>query len=85
VLQGLRALEIEEGAKEIRKNVEQLGRHLTVYYEYHQKLGTSLSTTVNHYNAGSREFKKLNKDVLRITGAGEELEVLALERPEKDE
>lgn len=84
VLQGLRALEIEEGAKEIRKNVEQLGKHLNVYNEYYQKLGTSLSTTVNHYNAAGKELNKVDKDVLRITGTSPELEQGAVERPDID-
>lgn len=82
VLQGLRALEIEEGAKEIRKRVEELGRHLHTYNEYYQKLGTSLSTVVNHYNTAGKELKKVDKDVLRITGASPLLEHGAVEKPE---
>ena len=31
VLQGLRAFQIEENAKEIRNNVEKLGKHITAY------------------------------------------------------
>jgi DNA recombination protein RmuC len=68
VLQGLKALQIEESAKEIRKNVEELGKHLSVYQEYHKKLGSSLSTTINHYNTASKELGKVDKDVVRITG-----------------
>jgi DNA recombination protein RmuC len=68
VLQGLRSLQIEEGAKEIRKRVEELGRHLAAYDTYYAKLGNTLATTVNHYNAGAKELKKVDKDVLRITG-----------------
>ena len=51
VLQGLRALQIEESAKEIRKRVEDLARHLGVYEEFMKKLGVNLSTTVNTYNS----------------------------------
>src|SRR3989344_5860800 len=39
VLQGLKALQIEESAKEIIKKVEDLGKHLKSYDEYHNKLG----------------------------------------------
>ena len=39
VLQGLRALQIEESAKEIRQRVEMLGKHLFAYNEYMEKLG----------------------------------------------
>ncbi len=68
VLQGLRGLQIEESAKEIKKRVEELGKHLLNYDQYMQKLGNTLQTTVNHYNIASKEFKKLDKDVFRISG-----------------
>ncbi len=82
VLQGLRALEIEEGAKEIRKRVEELGRHLHAYNDYYGKIGTSLSTVVNHYNTAGRELKKIDKDVLRISGVSPLLEQSTVEKPE---
>ncbi len=82
VLQGLRALEIEESAKEIRIRVEQLGRHLGAYNEYFLKLGNSLGTTVNHYNAAGKELGKVDKDVLRVTGESPTLDNLALEKPQ---
>ncbi|MEX2014205.1 MAG: DNA recombination protein RmuC [Parcubacteria group bacterium] len=81
VLQGLNALHIEEKAVEIIKRVEELGRHLKTYEEYYAKLGHSLSTTVNHYNSGYKELGKVDKDVLRITGAGVGLEPLTLDKP----
>lgn len=82
VLQGLKALQIEESAKAIRANVESLQKHLGSYAEYHQKLGNALGTAVNHYTASGKEFKKIDKDILRITGASMEFEPLALEKPE---
>ena len=81
VLQGLRALQIEETAKDIVKRVGELGKHLKSYEDYHQKLGNALGTVVNHYNNSGKEFKKLDKDVMRITDASPELEALALEKP----
>lgn len=68
VLQGLRALQIEESAKEIKKRVEELGKHLLNYDQYMKKVGDTLQTTVNHYNHASGEFRKIDKDVLRIGG-----------------
>jgi len=68
VLHGLRSLQIEEHAKEIQKRVGELSRHLAAYESYHDKMGKNLSTVVNQYNAGSKEFKKIDKDVTRITG-----------------
>ncbi len=81
VLYGFKAFKIEETAKDIAKNVEALGRHLNAYQDYYKKLGASLSTTVNHFNAGSKELGKIDKDVLRITGESAELETPLLERP----
>jgi DNA recombination protein RmuC len=85
VLQGLKAMQIEETAKDIIKRVAELSKHLGAYGEYHAKLGNSLSTVINHYNASGKEFKKIDKDVLRITGDSAGIEVLQLERPDFDE
>ena len=81
VLQGLKALKIEESAKEIIKKVEDLGKHLKAYDEYHNKLGNALSTVVNHFNASNKELKKIDKDVLRIAGSSPELSLLEVEKP----
>ncbi len=81
VLYGFKAFKIEETAKDIAKNVENLSRHLKAYEDYYKKLGTSLSTTVNHFNAGGKELGKIDKDVLRITGESPELIIEALDRP----
>jgi len=85
VLQGLNALKIEESAKEIRQNVELLGKHLVSYEEYMRKLGTHLGTTVNMYNAASKEFKKVDKNVLKITGEAMDIEPMTLEGPRSEE
>ncbi|MEI8269752.1 MAG: DNA recombination protein RmuC [bacterium] len=81
VLQGLKAMQIEESAKEIIKKVGDLGKHLKSYDEYHMKLGNALGTVVNHYNTSNKELKKIDKDVLRIAGSSPELSSLELERP----
>ncbi len=85
VLQGLKALQIEESAKEIRARVEELGRHLGSYESYMQKLGDHLGTSVNMYNKAYKELGKIDKDVLKITGEAVGMEPLALERPEGEE
>lgn len=85
VLQGLKALKIEESAKEIIKKVEDLGKHLKSFDEYHDKLGNALGTVVNHYNASNKELKKIDKDVLRIAGTSPELSTLSLEKPKMEE
>ncbi len=85
VLYGFKAFKIEETAKDIAKNVEALGRHLKAYEDYYKKLGNSLSTTVNHFNAGSKELGKIDKDVLRITGESVDFAVGLLEKPQQAE
>ncbi len=85
VIQGLKALEIEERAKEIVQRVGELGKHLKAYEDYHNKLGNNLATVINQYNFSSKELKKVDKDVLRITGTGAILEPSTLEKPEIDE
>jgi DNA recombination protein RmuC len=81
VLQGLKAMQIEEKAQDIVKRVGELGKHLKSYEEYYTKLGNTLGTAVNHYNAAGKELSKVDKDVMRITGTSAGVETLTLERP----
>lgn len=81
VLQGLKGMQIEESVKEIIKNIGDLQKHLVAYEEHYSKLGKALETAVNKYNTAGKEFKKIDKDVLRITGTGIDLEPLTLDKP----
>ncbi len=82
VLYGFKAFKIEEAAKDIAKNVEALGRHINAYQDFYKKLGASLSTTINHYNAGTKELGKIEKDVLRIDPAVDiDIDIATLDRP----
>ena len=81
VANGLKAFKVEENFKEIQKNIDGLGKHLKSYEDYYKKIGNALSTTVNHYNAGSKELGKIDKDVLKITGTSPELEAILLDKP----
>jgi DNA recombination protein RmuC len=85
VLQGLRALQIEESAKTIRSNVEKLGSHLITYEDFLRKMGNSLGTTVNHFNSAHKEFTKIDKDVARITESEKKIEPIILEKPKDEE
>lgn len=84
VIQGLRSLEIEEKAKDIQKRVGELGRHLQAYQDYQKRMGNSLKTTVNHYNASEKEFRKLDKDVVKINGGENSYEPDLIEGPTTD-
>lgn len=85
VLQGLRSLQIEEQAKDIQIRVGQLGQHIGKFDEFMQKLGNSLGTTVNHYNAAHKELGKVDKDVIKIAGADPSVDPLLLDKPRADE
>jgi DNA recombination protein RmuC len=85
VLQGLKALQIEESAKDIIKRVGELGNHLRTYEDMHVKLGKALETTVNHFNKSNHEFRKIDKDVMRITGDAISIETMTLDKPQTDE
>ncbi len=85
VLYGFRAFKVEEGAKEIQANVEKLSRHLSAYNEYFSKLGNSLGTTVNHFNAASKELGKIDRDVVKIAGESTGFEAISLDKPQKSE
>ncbi|MFH0852369.1 MAG: DNA recombination protein RmuC [bacterium] len=84
VLQGLRALQIEESAKEIRKYVEMLQKHLLSYEDYLKRLGNNLGTTVNMYNRAYKEFGKIDKDVVKITGTAGKIEPIQIEGPKEE-
>lgn len=83
VLQGLKAIELEKNVHEIVKRVGELGNHLNAYQLYMQKLGNNLGTTVNMYNSASSEFKKIDKDVVKISNGTAKVDVQLdlLEKP----
>jgi len=85
VLQGLRSLQIEEQAKDIQIRVGKLGQHIGSFDSYMQKLGSSLGTTVNHYNAAHKELGKVDKDVVKIAGNVPAVEPLLIDKPHLDE
>lgn len=87
VLQGLKALKIEESVKEIIKRVGFLSKHLSVFEDYMNRLGKNISMTVSSYNSASKELKKVDKDVVKITDGndGGGYEALEIEKPLLDD
>ena len=81
IMQGLRSIEIHKDTEKIRKNIEQLGKHLIAHNAYMQKLGSSLGTTVNHYNATYKELGKIDRDIVKITDTDPSVEPLLLDKP----
>lgn len=85
ILFGFRAFKIEQSAQEIIKYVENLSKHIKAYEDYLKKLGNHLSTSINAYNAAYKEFGKIDKDVLRISGKTADVDPMELEGPKKGE
>ncbi|MBI4232168.1 DNA recombination protein RmuC [Candidatus Peregrinibacteria bacterium] len=83
VLQGLKSLKMEASMEKIKKNIEGLGRHITSYDSYMQKLGGNLGTTVNMYNSAYKEFGKIDKDIYKITEGmeGGKSDPISLDKP----
>ena len=86
VLQGMKALKIEESVKEIIKRIGLLGKHLNSFEEFFGKIGRNIGLTVSSYNSASQEFKKIDKDVVKITEGSEggDYESLQLDKPQID-
>lgn len=85
IMQGLRSIEIHKDTEKIRQNIEQLGKHLIAHNTYMQKLGSSLGTTVGHFNTTYKELGKIDKDIVKITSKTPSVEPLLLERPSVDD
>ncbi len=84
IVQGLRSIEIHKDTEKIRKNIEQLNKHLIAHNAYMLKLGNSLGTTVNHYNATYKELGKIDRDIVKITDSDPTVEPLLLDKPHID-
>ncbi|MBI2588738.1 DNA recombination protein RmuC [Candidatus Saccharibacteria bacterium] len=85
IAQGLRSIDIHKDTEKIRKNIEQLSRHLVAHNGYMQKLGSSLGTTVGHFNTTYKELGKIDKDVVKIANTSPSVEPMLLDRPSLDE
>lgn len=81
ILQGLRSLEIEKDTAEIQARVAKLGQHITAFDTYMNKLGSSLGTTVNHYNTAYKSLSLIDKDVVKITTGEASVDPVIVERP----
>ena len=66
-VRALNNMKIEDSIKDVLKNVEKLANHLNAYKIYHEKLGANLGIAVNHYNSTNKEFKKIDKDVTKLS------------------
>ena len=82
IMQGLRSMEIHRDTEKIRKNIEQLQKHLIAHNAYMIKLGNSLGTTVGHYNTTFKELGKIDRDIVKIADSEPTVDPLLIERPQ---
>ena len=82
-MKALNNLKFEKEIDTVIKNVRNLSNHLASYQLYHDKLGNTLKTVVNHYNKSSDEFGKIDKDISRISSGKIKLNIEnnEIERP----
>jgi len=67
-VKALHNLKIENSIQDILKNVDKLSAHLNSFEDVHSRLGKSIGTVVNQYNASAKELKKIDKDIVRLSG-----------------
>ena len=86
-VKALHNLKVEKSIEDILKNIDKLSNHLNTYKDSHDRLGKTISTAVNHYNKSSNEFKKIDKDFIKISGGtrGIDFEPQLLEKPNINE
>jgi DNA recombination protein RmuC len=84
IMQGLRSMEIHRDTEKIRKNIEQLQKHLISHNAYMQKLGNSLGTTVGHFNTTYKELGKVDRDIVKIANTEASVDPMLLDRPTVD-
>ncbi len=85
IVQGLRSIEIHNDTEKIRKNIEQLSKHLLAHNGYMHKLGSSLGTTVGHFNTTYKELGKIDKDVVKIADTKPSVDPLLIDKPTLDD
>jgi DNA recombination protein RmuC len=84
VMQWMKALQIENEAKEIQKYVVKLQKDLEKYEEIFSKVWASLWTTVNHYNAANKRLEIIDTDIFKLTSgqAGGKSQFEEIKKPE---
>lgn len=84
IVQGIKSMEIQKDTEVIKKNIEQLQKHLLGYDVYFKKVGNSLGATVGHYNNASKELGRIDKDIVKIGGGDTVIDPLLIDRPAQE-
>jgi DNA recombination protein RmuC len=70
ILQGLKALQIEQSIKEVMLKVSELGKQLQQYEFYMDKLGKSIQTSAETHRLAQKELQKIDKTIISINLMG---------------
>jgi DNA recombination protein RmuC len=73
VLHGLNQVKLTKSAQDIGRRVAELRRHLETYSNFFVKVGTSLESASAVYEKAENEFRKIDKDIIRIAAVDEVL------------
>lgn len=66
-VKALHNMKVERSIEDIQKNIEKLSNHMNAYKDAHDSLGKTIRTVVNHFNKSSKEFNKIDKDIIKIS------------------
>ena len=66
-VKALHNMKVERSIDDIQKNIGKLSNHLNAYKDSHDSLGKTIRTVVNHFNKSSKEFNKIDKDIIKIS------------------
>ena len=66
-VKALHNMKVERSIEDIQKNIEKLSHHMNAYKDAHDSLGKTIRTVVNHFNKSSKEFNKIDKDIIKIS------------------
>lgn len=69
VLQGLKALEVEQSAKEVMIKLSELQKRLQNYQQYMDKIEKNLNHSLTTFQQARNEFKKIDTAILSIKRA----------------
>jgi DNA recombination protein RmuC len=86
-VKALHNMKVERSIEDIQKNIEKLSNHMNAYKDAHDSLGKTIRTVVNHFNKSSKEFNKIDKDIIKISSGKNSIgfEEDILDTPQLDE
>ena len=86
-VKALHNMKVERSIDDIQRNIGKLSNHLNAYKDSHDSLGKTIRTVVNHFNKSSKEFNKIDKDIIKISSGKNSIgfEEDILDTPQLDE